>query len=56
MSTTVGAHGARLFKNGLWPATSEVDCAINTVRRHLALNTVPKYERKVMGHVIAPAS
>ena len=26
---------------------AEVGCAINTVRRHLALETVPKYERKV---------
>ena len=26
---------------------SEVGCAINTVRRHLALNAVPAYERKV---------
>lgn len=26
---------------------AEVGCAVNTVRRHLALETVPKYERKV---------
>lgn len=26
---------------------AEVGCAVNTVRRHLALDTVPKYERKV---------
>ncbi|SEO56638.1 Helix-turn-helix domain-containing protein [Duganella sp. CF517] len=25
---------------------AEVGCAVNTVRRHLALETVPKYERK----------
>lgn len=25
----------------------EVGCAVNTVRRHLALDAVPKYERKV---------
>ena len=25
----------------------EVGCAVNTVRRHLALEAVPKYERKV---------
>ena len=26
---------------------AEVGCAVNTVRRHLALKAVPKYERKV---------
>ena len=26
---------------------AEVGCAVNTVRRHLALEAVPKYERKV---------
>jgi transposase len=26
---------------------AEVGCAVNTVRRHLALQAVPKYERKV---------
>jgi transposase len=26
---------------------AELGCAVNTVRRHLALKTVPKYERKV---------
>ena len=26
---------------------AEVGCAVNTVRRHLALQSVPKYERKV---------
>jgi transposase len=26
---------------------AEVGCAVNTVRRHLALESVPKYERKV---------
>jgi transposase len=25
---------------------AEVGCAVNTVRRHLALEAVPKYERK----------
>ncbi|MBP1208358.1 transposase [Duganella sp. 1411] len=26
---------------------AEVGCAVNTVRRHLALEAVPKYERKI---------
>ena len=26
---------------------AEVGCAVNTVRRHLALESVPQYERKV---------
>ena len=35
-------HGFSLRK-----IAAEVGCAVNTVRRHLALETVPKYERKV---------
>lgn len=35
-------HGLSLRK-----IAAEVGCAVNTVRRHLALETVPKYERKV---------
>jgi transposase len=38
-----------LSKHGLSlrQIAAEVGCAVNTVRRHLALKTVPKYERKV---------
>lgn len=35
-------HGLRLRR-----IAAEVGCAVNTVRRHLALMSVPKYERKV---------
>ena len=34
--------------------TAEVGRAVNTVRRHLALEAVPKYERKVTTEVPAP--
>ena len=38
-----------LSKHGLSlrQIAAEVGCAVNTVRRHLALRTVPKYERKI---------
>ena len=38
-----------LSKHGLSlrQIAAEVGCAVNTVRRHLALEAVPKYERKV---------
>lgn len=35
-------HGLSLRRNA-----AEVGCAVNTVRRHVALEAVPKYERKV---------
>jgi hypothetical protein len=38
-----------LSKHGLSlrQIAAEAGCAVNTVRRHLALEVVPKYERKV---------
>lgn len=39
-------HGLSLSLS-LWEIASEVGCAVNIVRRHLALKSVPKYERKV---------
>ena len=38
----LGKHGVSLRR-----IAAELGCAVNTVRRHLALEAVPKYERKV---------